>query len=321
MKTKRILSTLLTALLTLSLSGCQFAQKDTGEGSATAHIIGVFITTEYLDLFDAEAYLSDQFVGTSIRDVNFSENSDRYDGRLYATLVPITDLHGPESKTTYFQYQFIGLKGISFFAANHPESVEMSVFLSSNYDSAISDIHTSIFVTDAGERVELEGTLNLAMTLTNKEIFINPVYQTQDGSVYVESGDSVMQGITTSEGAFMTNTYSDLTTTTNNGVSETKGNSIKLSIAFLYLPEKIVLVQMDSDNKVVKRTEYEPGEMPESLVPEEKTEYIIAETHKKDNNGVKIVTRELYTRKNSVVFAYYARTDGICINQSTSLDW
>ena len=321
MKIKKSISALLTVLFALSLCGCQLAQKDASEDSATAHIIGVFITTEYLDLFDAEAYLSDQFIGVNSGEVNFSENSDRYDGRYYATLQTIDDLHGPDSKTTYYQYQFPDLKGFAFFSANHPDSVDMSVFLASNYDSAISDVHTSIFVTDAGERVELTGTLNLSMSFTNKEIFLNPVYETQDGRVYVESGDSFMQGCTTSEGTFVTQTISDTTTTTNNGVSETNGNSIALSIAFLYSPEKIVIVQMDQNSAVVDRAEYAPGELPETLTPESTTNYIILETHKVDSDGSPVVTRDLYTREDYAVFSFYARSDGICLKQSTALDW
>ena len=321
MKIKKSLSALLAVLFTLSFCGCQLAQKDAGEASVNAHIIGVFITTEYLDLFDAEAYLADQFVGTSIGNIDFSENSDRYDGRYYATLQAITDPYGSDRKTTYYQYQFPELKGIPFFCANHPDSVDQSAFLGSNYDSAISDVHTSIFVTDAGERVELTGTLNLSMSFANKEIFINPVYQTEDGSVYVESGDSFMQSGTTSEGTFMTNTYSDTTTTTNNGVSETKGNSVALSIAFLYATEKVVLIQMDQNNEVVKRAEYQPGTLPETLKPETTTEYIVVETHKTDAQGSPLVTREMYTKEDDAVSSYYVREDGICVNQSASLEW
>lgn len=321
MNIKKSLSALLTVLFTLSLSGCQLAQKDTGKGSATAHIIGVFITTEYLDLFDAEAYLSDQFVGTSSGEVNFSENSDRYDGRYYATLKAITDLHGPESKTTYYQYQFPDLKGFSFFSANHPDSVDMSAFLASNYDSAISDIHTSIFVTDAGERVELKGTLNLAMSFANKEIFINPVYQTENGSVFVESGDSFMQGCTTSEGTFMTQTISDTSTTTNNGESQSNANSVALSIAFLYTPDKIVLIQMNQNSEVVKRSEFIPGTLPETFKPESATEYIVMETYKKDSESSPLVTRTIYDREDESMLSYQVREDGICVNHSTSLEW
>lgn len=321
MKIKKGLSALLAVLFTLSLSGCQLAQKDTGEGSATAHIIGVFITTEYLDLFDAEAYLSDQFVGSSTGDLNFSENSDRYDGRHYATLQPITNLSGTDSKTTYYQYQFPDLKGFSFLSAHHPDSVDMSVFLGSNYDSAISDVKTSVFVTDAGERVELKGTLNLSMSFVNKEIFINPVYQTEDGSVFVESGDSFMQGCTTSEGTFMTQTISDTTTTTSKGESQSNANSVALSIAFLYTPDKVVLIQMDQNNQIVKRSEFIPGTLPETFKPEPATEYIVMETYKKDAEGAPLVTREMYTKENDAAFSYYVRADGICVNQSTSLEW
>ena len=321
MKTNKILSALLAVLLALSLCGCQLAQKEMGEEDATSHIIGFFITTEYLDLFDAEAYLQDQFIGSATGDVNFSENSDRYDGRYYATLMEITNFNGSESNRTHYRYEFPGLKGFPFYSANHPDSVEMSDFLASCYDSAISDIHLSIFVTDAGERVELDGTLNLSTSYVDKPIFLNPVYQTDNGSVYVESGDSVERGGEIDEGPFVTNTYSDTATTTNNGKSESTGNTIRLSIAFVHPPEKIILLQMDANNEIVKSSEFEPGEMPESLTPEKTTDYIIVETHKTDSAGEKIVTRELVNREDGEIHTNYALGDGICVNQCTLVEW
>ena len=321
MKIKRSLSALLAVLIALSLSGCQLALKDASEESITSHIIGFFITTEYLDLFNDEAFFQDQFIGSVTGEINYSENSDLYDGRYYATLQPITDLNGVEGENIFYRYEFPGLEGIPFYSANHPDSVDQSVFLASSYDSAISDIHTNIFVTDADERVELEGTLNLSTRQANKQIYFNPVYQTEDGRVYVESGEYVERGGIVDEGPFMTETYSDSTTTTNNGASESQGNTIKLSIAFLNPPEKIVLVQMDQNNEIVKRAEFEPGKMPETLTPEATTEYIVVETHKKDSTGAQVITRDLCSRDDGVVFSFYAREDGICVNQSTSLEW
>lgn len=321
MRIKRIISTLLAFLLVMSFCGCQLAQKDMGEDSATAHIIGLIITTEYLDLFDAEAYLADHFAGISSGEVNFSENSDRYSGRYYATLQPITDPSGTGSQKTYYQYEFIGIEGMPFFSANHPDSVDMSDFLASCYDSAVSDIHTHIFISDSGERVELDGTIYLATTQTNKSLFLNPVYQTQDGSVYVESGDFVERGGVIDEGPFVTNTYSDTTTTTRNGVSETNGNTIQLSIAFLNPPEKIVVIQMDQNSKMVKSAEFAPGELPETLTPEPSTEYVVVETYKTDSEGSSVVARDLFSRDDETFFSFYVRTDGICVKQWTTLEW
>lgn len=321
MKIKRIVSTFLAVLLMMSFCGCQLAQKNMGEDSATAHIIGLIITTEYLDLFDAEAYLADHFAGISSGEFSFSENSDRYNGRYYATLQPITDPNGTGSQKTYYQYEFIGIEGMPFFSANHPDSVDMSDFLASCYDSAVSDIHTHIFISDSGERVELDGTIYLATTQTNKSLFLNPVYQTQDGSVYVESGDFFERGGVIDEGLFVTNTYSDTTTTTRNGVSETGGNTIQLSIAFLNPPEKIVVIQMDQNSKMVKSAEFAPGELPETLTPEPSTEYVVVETYKADSEGSSVVTRDLFSRDDETFFSFYARTDGICVKQWTTLEW
>ena len=54
---KRILCGVLLLILGLPLSGCQLA-SDRGEDSED-QLVGVFVTTEYLDLMDMDAYLND----------------------------------------------------------------------------------------------------------------------------------------------------------------------------------------------------------------------------------------------------------------------
>ena len=320
MRIKRFLSALLAVLFSLSLCGCQLAKEDQGEGSASAHIIGVFITTEYLDLFDMEAYLQDHSIGMPSGEIAVSGNTAPYDGRYYATL-DAKPSSNPYSRAILYQYLFHGIEGFPFYSANHPETVEMQYFLASVYDSAISDIHTNIFVTDAGERDEIEGTIYLSTTQANTQLFLNPVYQADDGSVYVQSGDFVEHGGEVSEGPYVTYTYSDTATTTKNGVSQASGNSAKLSIAFLYPPTKITVIQMDQSNEVVTSAAYQPGKVPETLSPEPATEYLIVETYKTDENGANVVSRELVSRDVDWFFTFYAREDGICVKQHTTVAW
>ena len=53
---RNLFAALITAGLLLSLTGCQLAKVESGSQD---RLVGAFITTEYLDLMDMEAYLND----------------------------------------------------------------------------------------------------------------------------------------------------------------------------------------------------------------------------------------------------------------------
>ena len=57
---KRIICICCAIIIAFLLNGCQLAR----EGGNVGHpdeLVGVFITTEYVDLFDMEGYLNDDF--------------------------------------------------------------------------------------------------------------------------------------------------------------------------------------------------------------------------------------------------------------------
>ena len=56
MNKKTVAISLVFAIL-VSLCGCQLAQPESGNHTEADRLVGVFITTEYLDLNDADAYL------------------------------------------------------------------------------------------------------------------------------------------------------------------------------------------------------------------------------------------------------------------------
>ena len=71
----------------LGLAGLSLAQSGTADVLGKDRLIGVFITTEYLDLFDMESYFNDN-IGkmTTGGDITIDGDSPKYQGRLYATL-------------------------------------------------------------------------------------------------------------------------------------------------------------------------------------------------------------------------------------------
>jgi hypothetical protein len=59
MMIKRSLAVCLAVCFLLTLAGCQLAVEDAGGTNNGDRLIGVFVTKEYLDLFDTEGYLND----------------------------------------------------------------------------------------------------------------------------------------------------------------------------------------------------------------------------------------------------------------------
>ena len=122
-------------------------------------------------------------------------------------------------------------------------------------------------------------------------------------------------------GAGMAQTLEDKTVVTENGVSKTVISSIKISIETLAPPEKIVILQMDKDSAILSKAEYNPGELPGTLKPEPATAYILEETYSHDASGKEVVTRKLFGPQDETLSAFYARADGICVRQWTTLAW
>ena len=86
MKRYICLLAILTAIAAL-LCGCSLARSDMDASAASRdRLIGVYITTEYIDLFDLEGYIganASALSGGSIGEADAAQ----YNGRLYAELV------------------------------------------------------------------------------------------------------------------------------------------------------------------------------------------------------------------------------------------
>ncbi len=316
MKIKRWIAALLGAAVVLSLTGCQLASEDTVEKTKD-RLAGVFITYEYLDLFDFDGYLKDNVSGFPGGDISEDVNSEKYAGRLYATLKEkvITNEDTGEEMVVD-EYVFEGVEGFAYLA--------VTAFNNDHIDfrsaEAISDKHSGLFSDGDGDKITLEGTIYSAPG-NNSYItyYINPVYQSADGSIYTMSGSGF--SMDASEGASYSQTLDETATVTEKGTNKKSSISIKLSFVTMFRPEKIVLLQMNSDSAILSKDEYAPGEVPETLTPEAGTVYIVAETYGSDSAGTVHVTRELYDRQDEYLYTFFCRYDNICIKTGTQLEW
>lgn len=311
----------LAAFLSSILAGCQLAREDAGANASEDRLIGIFLTTEHLDLFDFDGYLKDNIGNFSGGKINIDGNAEKYQGRLYAELKTKTLTNaetGEKTETT--EYVFPNFKGITFFSTWFPVTVENSSCYTTVSDEEISDGRVDVKQDDQGSSITMEGTIYVTPGHV-KAYFFNPVYQSSDGSVYAMTGHGISASGDSPEGTAYSQTLDAAYTTAENEKTKKDSISVKISVSVMNPPEKIVVLQMGADGSLVFRTEYNPGEMPEAIVPEKNTEYFIVETKKASNSGDGTISRKLYGKDADTLEAFYCRKDGICVKQRVQIKW
>ncbi len=300
---------ILFALL-LTLCGCQLAREDLdGSTAAKDRLIGAFITTEHLDLFNTEAYLKD-FVESGGQ----PKDDETYHQRLYAT----QQEKKAESGVMY-EYVFDTVEGFSIFTPLVNDPANGEAYWHSSHDKQISNTRTAIAEGDT-QKLTLEGTIYLTIGGGTSLCYVNPVYQTANGAVYTVQGHGYHVSGSEGEGVNYTTTLSESGKTTINGETTGWETNVTIAVEMMYLPTNIVVTQFDDANKVVAETSYVPEETPEALSPEKSTAYIVVQTEKSDRSGAPVVARTLLTRDDDGFNTFYD-VDGICIAGYTVLDW
>jgi hypothetical protein len=285
----------------LGISGVTLAQP-TAENQAEDRMAGVFITREYLDLFDFEAYLTDNFKAIEDGTIIADGDDSKYQGRLYATL-------NDEGR-----YVFEDINGIPYF--HYRVTDENGSYTTTTGNDRIADGHVSIKHTDDGQEVNLEGTIYTPPTKDITHFYINPVYQSESGEIYVVSGSGISFDSDGSEGGAFTQTIDAITTVTENGETESFSTSVKISIAVKSAPESHSILEFGADGVMISNDAYNPGDLPDTITPHHNCAYIILESTSGKN-----VARTLYQKEDSFIETFYPGDDSILRIQQTSLEW
>lgn len=312
---------ILVLAFTFGLTGFSLAQPDAAEAIEKDRLVGVFVTTEYLDLFDMESYFNNN-IGrmTTGGDVTIDGDNAKYQGRLYATLLDrsLTNEDTGETVTSQ-EYIFEDVEGISYFWCTISD--KNGSYNSVSGGEALSDGHTSISTTDNGEDISLDATIYVAPTASHATFYMNPVYQSADGRVYAMSGSGISFSGDSSEGVNFSQSLDAATTVMENGETNTYSISVKINISVMYPPQRIFVLQFDSDGGILSRDEYLPGKLPETITPERGCSYIVMEAHKASPESGEVVARTLYQADDDTLESFYLREDSICVKQYTALSW
>lgn len=305
----------------VSFTGCQLAHEDLAQAETNDRLIGVFISYEHIDLFDIGGYLNDN-IGKLANggEIEIDGANSQYNDRLYATLVDeeVTTTDG--EKYTKYKYVFEGVDGISMFSPSITEPVTGDTYSSSSSDNGISDLKYNVKVGDNEKGIELEGTVYIAAGAMYKAFFTNPVYQSNDGKVYLLSSDGFSSD-SIDEGELFTTTMEDSTSITDNKITTTYTASIKLSIATMNPTEKVAIYQMDSKNNIITKNEYLPEKVPEEIVPDKSCEYFIVESQKETCNDEKQVERQLFSKRDDSIYYFKKGDNSVLYKTFSNILW
>ncbi len=307
----------LIAAFTLGLAGFSLAgSADAAEtGTAVDRLVGLLVTTEYLDLFDFDAYVAGNAGKLTDGGTHVIEDSTAYIGRLWASYCE--QQSGQDGRPQ--EYVFDSVEGFSYFCAYYTDA--SGDYTAMTNDGAISDARTALSTTDEGESITLEGVIYLATQAKIDTLYCNPVYQTADGRVYATSGSGIGFGGMEGAGARFSTTLDQDITQTVNGRTQRYQFSITLAIERMDLPERVSVLQFDAQNTLLSRADYVPGELPETITPEPGAAYLLVETQLRDWDSQQQTSRALYAPGEDGFETFHSREDGICVAQYTALDW
>lgn len=255
--------------LALMLPGCSLLREE-GEPADADRLVGVYITENYIDSFDFEAYVQDNASSLSGSGEISREDAAKYTRRIYAE---ITD-----GKTSF------PIEGIAFIAARYEKDGES--YNGSDYGDKLADVHLSINVSDDMETTVLTGKLFADSGAGHMSAYCNPVYQQADGRVYLVPGE----GVSANMGS-MTHSLSESCESAKKG-ERGYGMDITLEVEGRRPSEKLAVLLYSAEGALLSRTEYAPEEMPEEIAAEGAA-WAVFEDYTADYSGEPQVIRQL----------------------------
>lgn len=256
--------------LALMLPGCSLLRED-GEPADADRLVGVYITENYIDSFDFEAYVEDNASSLSGGSGEISrEDAAKYTRRIYAEMT--------DGKTSF------PIEGIAFIAARYEKDGES--YTGSDYGDKLADVHLSINVSDDMETTVLTGKLFADSGAGHMSAYCNPVYQQADGRVYLVPGE----GVSANMGS-MTHSLSESCESAKKG-ERGYGMDITLEVEGRRPSEKLAVLLYSAEGALLSRTEYAPEEMPEEISAEGAA-WAVFEDYTADYSGEPQVIRQL----------------------------
>lgn len=309
-----------------------FARQETGDVSAVGgdRLVGVFITTEPLEVLTGGAAGAVEALPGAGEgaDADAGAGAEALPGaelqlassRLYATLVDNSFADAETGEMVESQtFVFEGVPGMFLFFAKF--AIENGFYWGNGGDEAISDMLSALQFSDAGESIELTGTMYVSAARGPAEFIYNPVYQTARGEVYAVSGSGLGFGGEVTAGMSGSHEVRSEQTVVVDGEAAVLTTRIDIGVRYMDTPVAASVLQFDAAGEVVAAQEFAAGKLPEELRVEAGVAYVVVESRMADAAGGEVVERELYEHGAESLYAFDCRDDGMCVKQYCKLVW
>lgn len=324
MNKRKWVAVIICAVLTLTVFGIGFSGKVVlakqreqesmeTDPMETDHLIGVLITEDSIVSFDVESYLenhiSELVNGEEIDMPEISANNQR----IYAT----NTLNDDNS----YEFRFEGIKGIRFCSCYIDPEENGKGYWRSWAEEGCGNSHWKLNETEDTIRIEGECTVFSKISSYERIFFMNPIYQTSDGRIYVIPGRGEAFSRDIAYYTASSSTLNEKKTMTINGETKTFEAEIKVNFSFLDPPTSVTLLQYDEENLVIAKQIINADSIPDEIIPLNNTRYLIIESEVSSPDGTKTTERQLIQRKDNHGEIFSVREDEICVQHLVEIAW
>lgn len=297
---KKIVAMVLAFLLTIGLCGCQLAKSDGDSQPQKDRLVGVFITREHVDLYDMD--------DITIKNGELERPVLENDGKLYAVFTEETYSYSEGEEHTSKTYAFPDLDGM--LLAHFQILSDGEAYTASAVDEGICDIHSRVGGSDAG----ISGTIWTAKDSGEVIFYLNPVYQTADGQVYLIPGSGIH--FSSGVGGRATQKKEETYTVTENGGTVEEHFAVEVAIDVTEPAETVTILQMDTENREISRQTYRADSLPEELTPDAGTAYFIVQSNTKTE-----AQRQICQPGDEYTDVFVRLDQQLCTQKSIYVNW
>ncbi len=228
----------------LSAGGCQLAKNGANEGEVFEdNYIGAYVTLKPINEFDMATF----------------ETESTGNEKVYATKVEIKD---KDTDYITYEYRFEDVEGIPMYSVYVSEDDGYYSFMA---NECVFNAHQAVN-SDGEKRFNtLTGNVYVSEEVI---VYFNPVYQENDGDVYMVAADMGEKINEFSE----TKLYYSSENDTKGGTNAEMIFKVKGEV------ENVIIFAMSGENEIVWSETYLEGEVPEVINVPKGTEYITVKT-------------------------------------------
>ena len=163
----------------------------------------------------------------------------------------------------------------------------------------VSDINHSVNAFEEGAKHKIEGRVWVSEDAEEVILYMNPIYRTSDGRVYVMSGKGAY--FEPRGGCEWTQSLSGETTRKENGETYIFSVRVEITVIAAAADETVTVIQMNENGEEIKRETFLADNMPEEFTTQAGTAFLLVrcsgggsdrwETVQPDDEGIRVTQK------------------------------